>query len=57
MLKFIIKVLGAFLNGNLVEVARSNEEINNGKTLAHYDFVIKQKTPTDAEVKKIKNKK
>lgn len=47
MLKFIIKVLGAFLKGNLVEVARSNKEINNGKTLAHYDFVIKQKTPTN----------
>lgn len=47
MLKFIIKVLGAFLKGNLVEVARSNEEINNGKTLAHYDFTIKQKTPTN----------
>ncbi|MFL2081035.1 hypothetical protein ACEN4A_04970 [Latilactobacillus sakei] len=47
MLKFIVKLLSALLKGNLVEVARSNEEINNGKTLAHYDFVIKQKTPTN----------
>lgn len=46
MLKFIIKVLGALLKGDLVEVSRSNEEVENNNTLAHYDFTIKQKTPT-----------
>ncbi|MBX4156488.1 hypothetical protein K4A07_04825 [Lactiplantibacillus plantarum] len=44
MLKIIEQLVNEILHGNLVSINRSNEDLADGKTLAHYDFNVKVKT-------------
>ena len=46
MIKIIEQLVNEILHGNLVSINRSNEDLDDGKTLAHYDFNVKVKTPT-----------
>ena len=45
MFKIIEKLLNEILHGHLVSINRSNEDLDDGQTLAHYDFNVKVKTP------------
>ncbi|MBA3076698.1 MULTISPECIES: hypothetical protein [Lactiplantibacillus] len=46
MFKIIEQLVNEILHGNLVSINRSNEDLDDGQTLAHYDFNVKVKTPT-----------
>lgn len=46
MLKLIGRLAIEIICGNLVSISRSNENLGNNRTLAHYDFSVKVKTPT-----------
>jgi len=46
MIKIILRLANEILHGNLVSISRSNEVLNDGQTLAHYDFNVKVNTPT-----------
>lgn len=46
MFKIIEQLVNEVLHGRLVSINRSNENLADGQTLAHYDFNVKTKTPT-----------
>ena len=46
MFKIIEQLVNEVLHGRLVSINRSNENLADGQTLAHYDFNVKVKTPT-----------
>lgn len=46
MLKLMGRLAIEIICGNLVSISRSNENLGNNRTLAHYDFSVKVKTPT-----------
>ncbi|MGJ3873503.1 hypothetical protein ACLOCO_08690 [Lactiplantibacillus plantarum] len=46
MFKIIEQLVNEILHGRLVSINRSNEDLDDGQTLAHYDFNVKVKTPT-----------
>jgi len=45
MIKTIERLVNEILHGNLVSINRSNEDLGNGQTLAHYDFNVNVKSP------------
>ncbi|NLS61459.1 hypothetical protein [Lactiplantibacillus plantarum] len=46
MFKIIGQLANEVLHGRLVSINRSNENLADGQTLAHYDFNVRVKTPT-----------
>ncbi|WP_285213574.1 hypothetical protein [Lactiplantibacillus plantarum] len=46
MIKIIEQLVNEILHGHLVSINRSNENLADGQTLAHYDLNVKVKTPT-----------
>lgn len=51
MIKFVLELLVACAKGEIVEVARSNEEQGDGETKEYYNFTLKVKTPTHKKVR------